>query len=360
MVFFYEMMWKFGVLAGNGCIYCIPFDSVRRNILKIDTNSSTVTVLDVEFPEAGKLLGTSGALGLDGCIYCMPLKARFMLKMNPEDDTVSSVGIDFGEDFNKFSGTVAGNDGCLYGIPDQEMDIMKFDPVNQVQAMVAVVGKPNDNIFMCRNGGALGRDSCIYAIEERYGKILKINVVNDTYSFVGNKVQTERGCLWGRPLLGNDGCIYFPPFRASHALRFDPEIQVATLVGGDFGKNGEKWEGGAVASDGVIYCIPSGADHVLSIDPFKDFAIATQASMEQFPEDLGRLFDMNEYWYGKTVYDCAITKFGKDKVHQVIDECIPLNVEFAGNNIPSFMVAGSCRNTSVFVIFHLLRKNLDF
>lgn len=48
----------------------------------------------MEFPETGEeYIGmcTSGALALDGCIYFMPTDARRILRLNPEEDTVSSV-----------------------------------------------------------------------------------------------------------------------------------------------------------------------------------------------------------------------------------------------------------------------------
>jgi hypothetical protein len=61
------------------------------------------------------------------------------MKLNPDNDTLSSVGDDlgggcvgdgYGEGYGKYSGTVVGKDYCLYGIPDDNTHIIKFDPTN--------------------------------------------------------------------------------------------------------------------------------------------------------------------------------------------------------------------------------------
>lgn len=72
----------------NGCLYCIPACD-RGRVLKIDTNTDTVTELDVELPESdqsGCMWTPSGALALDGFIYFMPNKARRIMKLDPKDD----------------------------------------------------------------------------------------------------------------------------------------------------------------------------------------------------------------------------------------------------------------------------------
>ena len=89
--------WSRGVLAESGSIYCAARYIGPNNggrILKNHTINVTVSILNVEFPETGEeYIGmcTSGALALDGCIYFMPTDARRILRLNPEEDTVSSV-----------------------------------------------------------------------------------------------------------------------------------------------------------------------------------------------------------------------------------------------------------------------------
>ena len=127
-----EWKWVCGVLADNGCIYCIPSGHDGSNqILKIDSINGTVTLLDVRLPETGTGLWYSGALAIDGCIYFMPLNATHILKLNPENDSVASVGDDLGDMDMKYRGTVLGKDNCLYGIPNSSKRIVRFNPVDQ-------------------------------------------------------------------------------------------------------------------------------------------------------------------------------------------------------------------------------------
>jgi hypothetical protein len=112
-----EHKWWCGVRANTGDIYCAPY--LADYILKIKTNDDIVETLDdVELPETGRYLWQSGALAPDNYIYYMPSAACRIMRLNPDNDTLSSVGDDLGGRRFKYSGTVVGNDDCLYGIPD--------------------------------------------------------------------------------------------------------------------------------------------------------------------------------------------------------------------------------------------------
>ena len=203
----------------------------------------------------------------------------------------------------------------------------------------------------------LGRDGFIYAADHYYGRMLKIDVVNNSYSFLGGILNRYSLCNWGKIVLGNDGCIYWPPIAASRALKYDTETQEASLVGDDFGDGPLGWTSGAVASDGVIYCMPNHANQVLAIDPFHEFAKTLEAYMQEYPEELGRLFVKNSH--GKTFYECGVTKFGIVKVFQAIEECVPLGVGRGEGDLEPFMVAAACENSAFSVIYFLLRRNPD-
>ena len=98
--------------------------SASISVLKIDTNNSTVTLLNMRLPEQiGNASWISGALAMDGCIYFMPVGARCIKKLNPEN----------GADEFKYSGTIATNDGYFYGIPDESNPLVfgRFNPMNQ-------------------------------------------------------------------------------------------------------------------------------------------------------------------------------------------------------------------------------------
>jgi hypothetical protein len=121
-----------GVLANTGSIYCAPFRA--DHILKIDTIQGTVETLDgVELPETGYNLWMSGALAADNTIYYMPYYARRIMRLNPDNDTLFSVGNNLGG-YGRcmYKGTVVGSDDYVFGIPYEDTCILKFDPTSIV------------------------------------------------------------------------------------------------------------------------------------------------------------------------------------------------------------------------------------
>lgn len=342
--------WNGGCLANNGCIYCTPLWSDR--MLKIDTIKGTVTILEVDLPETGICRWISGALAFDQCLYFMPYNARHILRLNPDDDTVASVGKDLGWG-SKYKGIVVGDDKCLYGIP--RLMIFGIVRFNVADRTISIFGQEAGN-FGCGDG-VIGRDGNIYAATDA-GQVLRIDAVNSILHFVGNQVDSSQQCAgWGSALLGNDGCIYWPPYCARQTLKFDPVKQVASLVGCNFGDEYSKWSSGATGPDGAIYCIPCNANRILVIDPFKEFVSQLKSDMEHYPEELGLLFEKDDH--GKTFYECSITKYGIRKVSGVIQDNIPSSIVCSGAYIQSFVAAAACEHSAVSVIYYLLRENLD-
>jgi hypothetical protein len=355
--------WKCGVRAKNSKIYCAPY--FANHILKIDPIRGTVETLDgVELPETGHYLWSSGALAADNRIYYMPDGARRIMRLNPDNDSLSSVGDDLGEGRFKYSGTVVGNDDYLYGVPDEATRILKFDPADP--DTTSTVGEEAEIGFECGNG-VLAGDGYIYAVDT-LGQVLQIDTTHNNYIWIGDPINSGGyGVGWGHPIIGADRCIYWPPSGANRVLTFDPETQqLPSLVGddlaGDGGRRINKWVGGALATtDGAIYCIPSGANKILAIDPFKELVMTLQNNIYNYPEELGRLFakdGRNETFYGS-----AVRKFGMEKVFKVlVEECLPSDKKwadtFTSGNLPLFMVAASCENSAVSVIYHLLRRNV--
>ncbi len=331
------LLWDTGVLAKNNCIYCTPVDSgPDARILKIDTTIESAILLDAKLPEPNED-GTcsrwiSGVLALDGCIYFMPHNARSILKIDPKNDAISSVGDDLGNGMWKYSDTILGSDGFIYGIPDFSNRIIKFNPVS---FDISTVGKIASMNFNFSSGGVLGQDGCVYALSQSknssgHSKVFKINIINGSYfTFICTPlIVISQG--FGSPSEGNDGCIYWPPMNARSVLKFDPLTKSISLVGEDFGCNtSEKWRSAAKLSDnGVIYCLPDQADKVLFIDPFRNFATQLKTDVRDHPKVaiVKFLFQLNEF--GKTSYQDAIRMYGHAKVLSLINKCFPSKVNF--------------------------------
>jgi hypothetical protein len=363
--------WMCGVRAYTGNIYCAPYHA--DHVLKINTNDGTVETLDnVELPETGDFLPEtgsglrglwqSGALAPDNNIYYMPSYARRIMRLNPDNDTLSSVGDDLGRgEYCKYSGTVVGNDDLVYGIPRHATRIIKYNPADDPDT-TCTVGEETEVWFMCGDKGALGGDGYIYAANW-YGQVLQIDTTNGNYILIGDVISHVEGQGWGDPIVGVDKCIYWPPYNANRVLKFDPGTQrLPLLVGGVLGEDNGKWIGGALATDGVIYCIPPKAKQILGIDPFKELATTLHNNLRQHPQELGRLFAKKYDGRNETFYGSAVRKFGIEKVFKIlVEECLPSDKEWAdtrSGNLPLFMIAASCKNCAASVIYHLLRRNV--
>jgi outer membrane protein assembly factor BamB len=137
-----------------------------------------------------------------------------------------------GRDEKKNIGNVADIDGYVYGIPYASKQIIKFDPVSH---NTSILGDESRIDFQCI-GGVFGRDGCIYSLSYKHDKVLKIDVVNNTYYQVYNVHSTFYNYYWSEAVLGNDGCIYWPPLDDYHTLKFDTETQTISRIGDHLGE----------------------------------------------------------------------------------------------------------------------------
>jgi hypothetical protein len=73
------------------------------------------------------------------------------MKLNPDNDSLSSVGDDLGRGRGyKYFGTVVGNDDCVYGILYYATRIVKFDLTNP--DTTSTVGEEGRRFNNCGNG----------------------------------------------------------------------------------------------------------------------------------------------------------------------------------------------------------------
>ena len=137
----------------SSVIYCPPCDE-ERGILKIDMNTNNVTELDRNLlPE---YQGDDDESNWTSCT------ANHIMKLDPSNnDAMSSVRDDLGDEWFKYIGTVVGIDRCVYGIPTScTKCIIKYDPINDI---TSYVGEKVDKVLNCSGNGVWGRDGCIYA-----------------------------------------------------------------------------------------------------------------------------------------------------------------------------------------------------
>ncbi len=266
--------WKCGVKAIGGTIYCAPY--MAKKFLKIETARGThpdsaVRILQTApLPEEyAESMYTSGALSLEkDAIYYMPARARYILKLVPniEDSKVTlskASEKDFGGAGWKFE-TVCGEDGLIYGIPAGGASrTINFDPENASVSNFNEIPTMDEKLSW---GKPVAVGDCIFSLNDK-GQVLKLDTESNQLETIGPVIYPD-GWGWGDPILGQDGCIYWPPLSAGKVLKFNPNTpSPPTTVGDDFGSsNIYKWHSGVLIDDGFIYCIPYCGHQVLEID----------------------------------------------------------------------------------------------
>lgn len=135
--------WTGGCLAPNGKIYATPFDGSRtRSVLKIDPIAGTATtfgsISTSYFSPAPQYLGWSDAcLAANGKIYSSPKGGTGILEINPENDTVSVIGVgslpplgQYVINYLRWGSFILSPDGKMYAAPSTETKILVFGEVS--------------------------------------------------------------------------------------------------------------------------------------------------------------------------------------------------------------------------------------
>lgn len=128
--------WVGGCLAPNGKIYAVPYYSgSSRSILKIDPIAGTATTFgSISTATFTQNSGWNGAcLAPNGKIYSAPYGGTGILEINPENDTVSVIGIGSLPPLGQYTNTgarwgpfILSPDGKMYAPPQSETKILVF------------------------------------------------------------------------------------------------------------------------------------------------------------------------------------------------------------------------------------------
>ena len=130
--------WWGGCLAPNGKIYAVPSDgSLTRSVLKIDPIAGTATtfgsISTTGFSTTYSYGWQGACLAANGKIYSSPLGGNGILEINPENDTVSIIGIgslpslgQYTYDWYRWAPFVLSPDGKMYAPPAGETKMLVF------------------------------------------------------------------------------------------------------------------------------------------------------------------------------------------------------------------------------------------
>jgi len=145
--------WRGGVLAPNGKIYGIPYDSTQ--VLEIDPETQGLTLF-------GSLSGdekwAGGVLAPNGKIYGIPHNATQILEIDPETHNTTLFD-SLPSDTNKWRGGVLAPNGKIYGIPLNSTQVLEIDPETQSTTLFGSLS--GDGKW---TGGILAPNGKIYGI----------------------------------------------------------------------------------------------------------------------------------------------------------------------------------------------------
>lgn len=250
--------WKGGVLGSDGNIYGIPFDSEK--ILKIDLSNIDDSVLvgpvfeGTEKWSGGALYNVEGSTH-NGNIYCAPYSSNYVLEIIPSDISNS---LTIGSEWigtKKWSDCVKGINDWIYCSPYDAEQYLVIDPEdsnNNIVTGPVLTGTEKYSSLVAAS------DNLIYAIPFSATQILKISPTNSANSSLSGPVLT--GTLkFVKGVQQSDGYIYCPGFNSNNLLKiYPPNIASSNKNTTLFNINTiGRLRGGCLANNSKIYALPS-------------------------------------------------------------------------------------------------------
>ena len=155
--------WMGGVLAPNGKIYGIPYNSTQ--VLCIDPETHTTELFG---DLSGNYKWRGGVLAPNGKIYGIPYNSSQVLCIDPETHTTELFGNLSGSD--KWMGGALAPDGKIYGIPSYSSQVLCIDPETHTTELFGNLSGSDKWI-----GGALAPNGKIYGIPRNSTQVLCID-----------------------------------------------------------------------------------------------------------------------------------------------------------------------------------------
>lgn len=244
-------------------------DNVNVNVLN---SKGVLNLFDNTFPQntidttSISSLGAGekwfgGVLAPNGKIYCVPFNSTSVLVINPTDNTVDNIGSLAGNE--KWSGGVLALNGKIYCVPASSTSVLIIDPLTDSLDTTTITGLSGSLKW---RGGVLAPNGKIYCIPYGATNVLIINPLNNSIDITSISGLSGGINKWNGGVLAPNGKIYCVPYSNDNILIIDPNNNTYdnNTLKGFSGVN--KWSGGALGPDGKIYCAPSSSSRLLIID----------------------------------------------------------------------------------------------
>ena len=249
-----SLKWNSGVLAPNGKIYAIPYNS--SSVLEIDPETKTTSTFG---SVSGSDKWNGGVLAPNGKVYGIPRNSETVLEIDPLTRTTNRFGnVEISSSGVSYVGGVLAPNGKIYAIPFNSTSILKIDPET---LDVSTFGRVSGSEKWC--GGVVAPNGKIYAIPYSSSSVLEIDPETDSVVLFGSLSGSSK---WDGGVLAPNGKIYGIPRSSSKVLEIDPLTRSVSTFG-SISSSGAKWSGGVLAPNGKIYAIPRDSATILEIDP---------------------------------------------------------------------------------------------
>ncbi len=287
---------KYGgaALSNRGFIYCVPDNCDNVMIINPYTNQvDNTTISRINKATYPVLASTeylyAGGVTYGNNIYGIPQAARAVMNINTNSNTVSFIDISNLTDasYNWFGGVLAPN-GIIYGMNHENTRILRIDPSSNTVSKINITGLSGTSPYYI--GGVLAPNGNIYGVPFNARSVVVVNPITNTAraDISGLSLSDVSTNQWAGGVLAPNGRIYCIPYSNSNVLVIDPSSNTtSTIATGSVA--GNKWMGGVLALDGNIYGVPLRSPSVLIIDPSRNTVNTT---------DISGFYTVNDRWTG--------------------------------------------------------------
>jgi len=249
--------WLNTILADNGKMYGVPYNT--NYVLKLDFIDKTENRPSIITKFIGNTYITTvrkaghGVLAYNGCIYCPPMDGNYVIKINPELQTVMNIGGDYGGTSDaKWLGGILHPNGKIYCPPHNfASQVLVIDPTTDTMSLIGTVWDSTPGKWV---GGALAANGKIYCPpwNSGAGSILEIDPATNTTTLVGASLGANNYKYWKFVLAPNGKLYAFSNTGATNCqiMEFDPDTKTINFYGTYSLK---MWKQEILAPNGKIY-----------------------------------------------------------------------------------------------------------
>jgi len=242
--------WFSAEVAPNGKIYCIPY--YDDDVLVIDPSNDTTSTLAIPTSTGVFEKWSTSAITVSGVIYCFPRGATVssILKIDTNTDTVT----EFGTITGKYFSCGLSSNGFIYAFGRTGDDYLKLNPATDA---ISTFGTQIDDVNVQR---LYEENGIMYGFGA--SNIIKLDTSNDTITSSTN-VSVGLASGWADAILAQDGKFYFPPSSGDSLLRYDPVLNTASAL--FVIETAPEWDSIGISNSGIMYAIPTITNEVLKL-----------------------------------------------------------------------------------------------